>query len=849
MRLMLSVKWKLIIAVTGLCFICLLGMLLLNRYQVERYTSERNRNIVKEADSLEAGRYSLASENMNSIGTGLENIIEIGMDFAKTDHYLLTIELLRQVTHATLKSSVDYLSGVGVVLVPDAMAVSHDNENFLTENGHVVIAFTRSGALGAITTLERDQLNRVVDSNWFKEASEHASPFMSEPFTTQHFLLDDSGKTGKHVILRYVFPIHNAGRFQGAVFLDVCLSRYRQIYNDSPTTRHFSNLLLVSPKDTAVTSPSTLDLSSVIEDPGAELTRLKPDFSPELNAAIADGRSYLATVRLDGKNVTVAATPIRRSISTSGRHWYVLLFQSDEDAAPTSRAALTRQLHTGLVVLGLSLLLGYLVARALAKTLNASETWYRNILDRVPNPLGIIDAKNLWVYLNPASTRIAGIDNPDKLLGTDDKRFFPHQAAKFLNDTNLPQAASIEELEVPMQNGRVYRISSCRLLDNDDTYLGRLVLGVDVSDSRKISQTLGMASNIAGSLDVKSERILTAAQTLAEAALEKSAAIEQITATTHNIGEASADYANSARNSHNKAEATHLASGRGASEASQATAAMQGVSESGQKIRKIIKLIDDIAFQTNLLALNAAVEAARAGQNGKGFAVVADEVRSLAQRSAKAARESAGMVGEMTQRIDAATSSIGQLETTLKEIRDNASELRVNSDEVAQLADKQSQSVHQVHLSLEQLSKTVAATMHISQETATIAESILQQSAALRKLTLGESPSLATGLPSRHPGGASSPHGTPPHGDGRSGGAPAGVIPGAGLATETPPPAGQKPAANDAADTQVISLTRGLAVKSGQTIRLANYQTEVNRPLQDVDSPAFRPGDSEGDGQ
>ena len=103
-------------------------------------------------------------------------------------------------------------------------------------------------------------------------------------------------------------------------------------------------------------------------------------------------------------------------------------------------------------------------------------------------------------------------------------------------------------------------------------------------------------------------------------------------------------------------------------------ASMTAIQESSQKVSKIIKTIDEIAFQTNILALNAAVEAARAGEAGMGFAVVADEVRNLAQRAAQAARDTTGLIEESIARAQGGTTKVGEVADAIRGITESVSD-------------------------------------------------------------------------------------------------------------------------------------------------------------------------------
>ena len=138
--------------------------------------------------------------------------------------------------------------------------------------------------------------------------------------------------------------------------------------------------------------------------------------------------------------------------------------------------------------------------------------------------------------------------------------------------------------------------------------------------------------------------VSSASHSLAEGATQQAASLEETSASTEEITSITRKNADHALQVAGLMQQSAEGAGGVNTSLDRMVEQMREIGNSSNKIARIIKVIDEIAFQTNILALNAAVEAARAGEAGLGFAVVADEVRNLAQRCAQAARDTAGLI-------------------------------------------------------------------------------------------------------------------------------------------------------------------------------------------------------------
>lgn len=329
------------------------------------------------------------------------------------------------------------------------------------------------------------------------------------------------------------------------------------------------------------------------------------------------------------------------------------------------------------------------------------------------------------------------------------KKFFEHlsmgggeldQKLEIKSKDEIGQLADSFNRFIPSLKGKLDIIKAIAQGAGDFTVDVNIISDEDLL-GKSLKQMLLSLNEILNQVKTASKQILEgskqvseAAQTLSSGASEQAASLEQISSSVTEINSQASQNADNSIQARAVSQKAREKAKEGNDNMDQMLSWMKELNSSSEEIKKVIKVIDDIAFQTNLLALNANVEAARAGKYGKGFAVVAEEVRNLAVRSAEAAKETTSMIEKSIDMIGNGNIKMQEATDGFSEITNEITKVNDFMSEIASASREQAKGLEQIDTGLTQIEQVTQNNSASAEESAAASEELSAQAARLLEI-------------------------------------------------------------------------------------------------------------------
>jgi methyl-accepting chemotaxis protein WspA len=177
-------------------------------------------------------------------------------------------------------------------------------------------------------------------------------------------------------------------------------------------------------------------------------------------------------------------------------------------------------------------------------------------------------------------------------------------------------------------------------------------------------------------------------------------------------------------------------------------AKLSAVREKANDINVVVTTITKVADQTNLLSINAAIEAEKAGEYGRGFLVVAREIRRLADQTAVATLDIENMVRQMqtavsagvmemdkfTEEVRMGVSGVNDIGGQMGQIIEQVQELNERFQAVNEGTAQQSAGAKQINDAMLQLAAGVQQSTAAAKEFYSVTEGLRTAADTLREL-------------------------------------------------------------------------------------------------------------------